>query len=236
VGIGDKHSSWTADDTKLCRAIRNEKEAEILREDLRRMFRWSQDWQMLFNVEKCSVMHMGKRNSEFSYEMGGMVLKVSEEERDLGVIMHKSAKPSRQCAEASKKANSTLGMIRRTIVTRDKDTILRLYKSLVRPQLEYCIQVWSPYLKQDMEKLEKVQRRATKMIWGYKDLGYEERLKRCGLTTLERRRSRGDLIEAYKIITGKEAVQKEKFFELAPNKATRGHRYKLFKKPKGTLG
>ena len=74
------------------------------------------------------------------------------------------------------------------------------------------------------------------MIWGYKDLGYEERLKRCGLTTLERRRSRGDLIEAYKIITGKEAVQKEKFFELAPNKATRGHRYKLFKKPKGTLG
>ena len=74
---------------------------------------------------------------ELSYEMGGKVLKVSEEERDLGVIMHKSAKPSRQCAEASKKANSTLGMIRRTTVTRDKDTILMLYKSLVRPQLEY---------------------------------------------------------------------------------------------------
>ena len=55
-------------------------------------------------------------------------------------------------------------MIRRTIVTRDKDTTLRLYKSLVRPQLEYCIQVWSPYLKKDMEKLEKVERRATKMI------------------------------------------------------------------------
>src|ERR1043165_7009490 len=87
-----------------------------------------------------------------------------------------------------KKANSTLGMIRRTIVTRDKDTILMLYKSLVRPQLEYCIQVWSPYMKQDMEKFEKVQRRATKMIWGYKDLTYEERLKRCGLTTLEEQR------------------------------------------------
>ena len=170
------------------------------------MFRWSQDCQMLFNLEKCWVMHMGKRNNEFSYEMGGTVLKASEEERDLGVIMHKSAKPSRQCAEASKKANSTLGRIRRTIVSRDKDTILRLYKSLVRPQLEYCIQVWNPYLKQDIEKLEKVQRRATKMIWGYKDLSYEERLKRCGLTTLEKRRNRGDLIEAYKIITGKEAL------------------------------
>src|SRR6218665_39569 len=128
----------------------DDQEADILREDLRRMFRWSQDWQMLFNLEKCSVMRMGKRNQELSYEMGGKMLKVSEEERDLGVYMHKSAKPSRQCAEASKKANTTLGMIRRTIVTRDKDTILRLYKSLVRPQLEYCIQVWSPYLKQDM--------------------------------------------------------------------------------------
>src|SRR6218665_2721470 len=95
-------------------------------------------------------MHMGKGNQELSYVMGGKVLKVSEEERYLGVIMHRSAKPSRQCAEASKKAHSTLGMIRRTIVTRDKDTILRLYKSLVRPQLEYCIQAWSPYLKQDM--------------------------------------------------------------------------------------
>ena len=85
--------------------------------------------------------HMGKGNKELSYVMGGKVLKVSEEERDLGVIMDRSAKPSRQCAETSKKANSTVGMIRRTIVTRDKDTILRLYKTLVRPQLEYGIQV-----------------------------------------------------------------------------------------------
>src|SRR6218665_769231 len=87
--------------------------------------------------------------------------------------------------------------------------ILRLQpydcKSLVRPQLEYCIQAWSPYLKQDMEKLEKVHRRATKMIQGYKYLSYEERLIRCGLTTLEKRRTRGDLGEAYKIIIGKES-------------------------------
>src|SRR6218665_2803620 len=127
-------------------------------------------------------------------------------------------------------------MIRRTIVTRYKDTILRLYKSLVRPKLEYCMQVWSPYLKQDMEKLDKVQRRATKMIQGYKDLSYEERLIRGRLTTLEKRRSRGDLIEAYKIITGKASIQSERFFELAPSKVTRGHIYKLFKKRKGTLG
>ena len=74
------------------------------------------------------------------------------------------------------------------------------------------------------------------MSWGYNDFSYEDRLIRCGLTTLERRMSRGDLFEVYKIITGKEALQWERFFELAPNKATRGHRYKLYKKPKGTLG
>src|SRR6218665_3837801 len=143
--------------------------------------------------------------------------------------MHRSAKPSRQCAEASKKVNSTLGMIRRTIVTRDKDTILRLYNTLVRPQLESIPET-------DMEKLEKVQRRATKMIQGYKYLSYEERFIMCGLITLEKRRSRGNLIEAYKIIIGKESIQSERFFELAPSKVTRGHRYKVFKKRKGTLG
>ena len=100
-----------------------------------------QDWDMLFNLEKCSVSHMGKRNQELSCEMGGKVLKASEEERDLGVIMHRSSKPSRQCADASIKANSNLRIIRRKIVTRYKDTILRLYELLVRPQLEYCIQV-----------------------------------------------------------------------------------------------
>src|SRR6218665_2192637 len=75
-----------ADDTKLCTAVGDDQETDILREDLRRMFRWSQDWQMLFNLEKCSVMHMGKRYQELSYEMGGKVLKVSEEDRDLGAV------------------------------------------------------------------------------------------------------------------------------------------------------
>src|SRR6218665_3888145 len=112
----------------------SEEEADILQEDLRRMFRWSQDWRMLLNLERCSVMHTGKRNQELSHEVGCKLLKASEEERDLGVIIHRSAKPSMHCVEASKKDNSTLGMIKKTIVTRDKDAMLRLYKSLVRPQ------------------------------------------------------------------------------------------------------
>jgi len=83
--------------------------------------------------------------------VGDAVLRVSEEERFLEVIMHKSTKPTRQ-------GNSTLRMIRKTILTRGKDTILRLYKSIFRPQLEYCFQACYPYQKQDMEKLEAVQK------------------------------------------------------------------------------
>ena len=122
---------------------------------------------MLFNVDKCSVMHMGRGNKKFKYDIGGVAFRASEEERDLGVIMHSSAKPSRQCVEAAKRANRILGMIKRTIVSRElpeHDVVLRLYKSLVRSHLEYCIQAWSPYLRQDIDTLEQIQRRATKRI------------------------------------------------------------------------
>jgi hypothetical protein len=162
-------------------------------------------------------------------------LRNSEEERDLGVIVNSSTKPARQCAEAAKKANKVLGMIKRTIISREKGIMLELYKSLVRPNLEYCVQVWSPYLRQDVERLEKIQRRATKMIRGLGNLTYEERLWRCELTTLEQRRNRGDLIEAFKIVTGRDKIPAQRLFEFAVDKRTRGHSYKMIKKSSGTI-
>src|SRR6218665_2443802 len=120
-----------------------------------------------------------------------------------------------------------------TIVSRDQDVVLRLYKSLVRPHLEYCLQAWSPYLRQDIETLEQIQRRATKMIRGLGELTYEERLMRCGLTNLEKRRTSGDLIEAYKIMTGKEAISAHKIFKVSKENRNRGHGYKLYKKQTG---
>ena len=104
---------------------------------------------------------------------------------------------------------------------------------MVRPHPEYCAQAWSPNLRKDIETLERVQRRATKMVKGCHRLSYEERLKYCGLTTLEKRRVRGDLIETYKILTNKVEVPYDNFFALAEYPGTRGHGKKLFKKRAG---
>jgi hypothetical protein len=107
--------------------------------------------------------------------------------------------------------------------------ILRLYKSLVRPHLEYCIQAWRPHLKKDIDVLEKVQRRATRMMEEGKGKPYEERLKLAGLTTLELRRVRADMLEVYKIMRGHEGLEESKFFNRQQNKITRGHSMTLRK-------
>ena len=88
--------------------------------------------------------------------------------------------------------NQVLGMIRINITFKEKCLIILLYKAIVRPHLEYCIQAWNPTnLRKDVDMLEKIQRRATKLIPGLRDLTYDERLNECGLTTLETRRLRG---------------------------------------------
>ena len=86
-----------------------------------------------------------------------------------------------------------------------------LYKAIVRPHLEYCIQAWRPYRKKDIDTLECIHRRTTKMIPELRDLSYEERLKECGLTTLETWRLRGDQIEFFKILNGYENIDTNVF-------------------------
>ena len=139
-------------------------------------------------------------------------------------------KVSEQCRIAASKGNQVIGMIRRNISYKDKSLIVPLYKATVRPHLEYCIQAWSPYLRKDIDMLEKIQRRATKLIPGLRDLRYEERLKECGLTTLETRRLRGDQIEVFRILNGYENIYSNIFFEIKESKITRGHNYTLVKK------
>jgi len=183
VGVVNKILNF-ADDTKIVSKVASEEQIKILQSDLHKMFNWSQDWQMLFNTDKSKVMHFGFNNKEVDHILGNQRLNAVEEERDVGVIVDKSLKSSKQCAKAAAAPNAVLGMIHRTFLCKDKELILQLCKSLVRPRLEYCIQVWRPYLKKDINLLERVQKRATKLISGLSEMGYEERLKILGLTTL----------------------------------------------------
>ena len=183
-----------------------------LQDDIDKLVRWSEKWQMLFNFGKCKCLHTGPGNIGMNYEMGGTILSKTVKEKDLGVSMNANMKVSEQCRIAASKGNQILGMIRRNITYKENSLIVPLYKAIVRPHLAYCIQALSPYLRKDIDMFEKIQRMATKLIPGLRYLTYEERLKECGLTTLETRRLRGDQIEVFKILNCYENIDSNLFF------------------------
>jgi len=170
-----------ADDTKIFTRISDDNDWHSLQDDLSKLTTWSEKWQMLFNTNKCKVMYIGKSQKKYPYYMNNQQLEEVTQEKDLGILISNDLKVSQQCQSTCTRAMRILGIINRTIVYRHMDIMLRLYKSLVRPHLEYCTAAWSPHYCKDKELIERVQRRFTRMIHDLKDLSYEQRLAKTKL-------------------------------------------------------
>ncbi|GAB0180122.1 mitochondrial enolase superfamily member 1 [Grus japonensis] len=179
IFVGDMDSgiectlSKFANDTKLCGVVDTLEGRDGIQRDLDRLERLGEEW-----------------------------IESSPEEKDLGVLVDEKLNMSRQCALAAQKANRVLGCIKSSVTSRSREVILPLYSAVVRPHLEYCIQLWGPQYRRDIELLERVQRKATKLIRVLEHLSYEDRLRELGLFSLEKRRLWGDLIAAYQYLKG----------------------------------
>ena len=211
-----------ADDTKLYNKSSN---FQQIQQDLFRVEDWSRKWQLHFNTSKCKCLYYGKNNPSVTYYLNGQPISSCSQEKDLGVTFDPELNFKLHISNITKKANQILGIIKRNFNYIDKDTFLKLYKALVRPHLEYGQSVWSPYLISGRKEIEKIQRRATKLIPKLKNLSYEERLNKLKLPSLNYRRTRGDMITVFKL-----AHSKDFHIMFTPCKnITRGHNLKIEK-------
>ena len=202
-----------ADDSKLHRIVQTPQDVEILQEDLNFISNWSRFWLLKFNTLKCTVIHLGRgdHNTYTLYDQASGAhsqLESTTKQRDLGVWITPDMGSSLHYHKIASNANQVLGRLKCSFKNRSAPSFTLLYKTLVQLHLEYCAPIWSPHLAKDIDVLEKVQRRATKLIPSISTLSYEARLQELDLHSLFCRRQRGDLIEVFKILNSYYQIDK----------------------------
>ena len=195
-----------ADDCKILARIKTINDSRALQKDIDSVVEWCNKWLMELNASKCKVMHCGRGNLRAQYTIMGRVMATTERERDLGIILTPNMKWHEQVSYAASTANRILGVLRNAFVSRDLEIWRRLYSTYVRLHLEFAVQAWCPNSKGDIQVIERVQRRATKIPHCLKNMRYEDRCEQMGIVKLTERRMRGDLIQMFKLLRGLEAV------------------------------
>ena len=223
-----------ADDSKIFKHICTNDDIRLLQEDIDNIKSWFDRWMVTLNTSKCQVVAYSYqdiiRNEYYIVNRGHRdFLKNSDSINDLGVLFDSKLKFDQHINVKVSKAYSMLGIIRRNFKGLTAEAFIYLYKSLVRSVIEYANVVWSPYRISYIEEIEKVQMRATKLVYRLKNLSYEDRLKTLNLYTLKYRRLRGDMIEVFKFMNRIYDTEVTEMFELSNITYTRGNCFKLKK-------
>ena len=160
-------SKMFTDDAKVFRQIETSADTATLQNDLDHLTDWSKKWQMNFNVNRCKRFHIGQTNPHNKYTIAGIDLIESDQERDLGIIVDNKLKFHSQTAHTINKGFSILSIIKKSFENLDEHTVPILYKTLVRPILEYGNIIWWPHYSSNKHKIDRVQHRATRLVPGF---------------------------------------------------------------------
>lgn len=206
-----------ADDTAVYLTVTNPNDSSTLQNDLDTLQQWERTWDMEFNPSKCQVLHISKSRHPIisQYTLHGEILEAVDCAKYLGVSISKDLSWNTHINEITKKANRTLGFVKRNIKTKNQSVKELAYKTLVRPQVEYASTVWSPFTKQNIQKVEMLQRRAARWVTN-RYSSYDsvtEMLSDLGWRSLENRRNDARLAMFYKITYGLVAVSVPTYFE-----------------------
>ncbi|MEW8547692.1 MAG: reverse transcriptase family protein, partial [Candidatus Thiodiazotropha sp.] len=222
-----------ADDTKIYRLITSRADQDALQQDLLNLCKWSQDWLLKFSIPKCKTIQFGNVKCNYTYQMEDSTnslidLPIEDEEKDLGVIFENSLKFNKQVMDVVNRTKRLTGMIKRTFRYMNKSLFLTVYKSLIRSIVDYAITIWYPTTKKNIQLVENIQRRATRIVPELRGLSYTQRIKALNLPTLLYRRQRYDLIQIYKIVHHIDDIEPTKLFSFNDN-ITRGHIFRIYK-------
>ena len=155
-----------ADDTMAYLAVKTEKDAEVLQEDLRKLGVWEKKWLMEFHPKKCQVLSITKKRStiKYPYHLHGHLLEHVESAKYLGVTISKDFTWNKHIDNITAKASRSLGFLKRNLQIRSLALKERAYKALVRPLVEYAPCIWDPYTSTHTDKVEMIQRRAARYV------------------------------------------------------------------------
>lgn len=229
-GLKNTYIVKFADDTKLYCEYNGPNSHKLIQSDLEVLSLWLRKWKMFANTSKTAALKFERMKHDFvpSYLLNGEIIKFSSLERDLGVQIDSKLNFKCHIQNVVNKCFRIYGWIVRTVVNRDSVVVLSLYKSLIRPNLEYASSVWNPLAVGQIQKLEKVQRKLTKYIIE-KNTPYEKRLELLQLPSLRWRRLFLDLLRVYEILQ-MESAQRKQIFTLSSeisNTNLRRHRLTL---------